>query len=298
LISVRNFSHSYGALRALDDVSLNVAAGQVVGLVGPNGAGKTTLMRAIATLLRPPSGTVAVAGHDVAKDSMAVRRLLGYLPERASLYPELAAWEYLDLFAEMAGHGPRDRARRVSEALERVALASRRDARVRELSKGLKQRLALQATLMHDPRVLVLDEPTDGLDPLSRGDVLTEVRAFAKDGRAVLLSSHVLAEVEKVADETVILAKGKRVVDDQPTVPRYAIRIRGDSAQARELLAARADVVSAVVSNGRVVVELTAGAPDAGAIVEALLGAGFPVVELIAEHTTLEQRFARATRDA
>ncbi len=300
MISVRHLSHRYGALRALDDVSLDVAAGKVVGLVGPNGAGKTTLMRAISTLLAPTSGTVIVAGHDVAREPAQVRRLVGYLPERASLYPELAAWEYLDLFAEMAGHPREMRTRRVGDAIERIGLADRRETPTRELSKGLKQRLAMQATLMHDPRVLVLDEPTDGLDPVSRLDVLAQVKAFGHEGRAVLLSSHVLAEVETTADEALVLTSGRLVEDTLPAAAhRYWIRIRGDAEAARTLIAARDDVASAVVVNvskGILAVELGRGIVDASALITGLASAGIAIVEVSEERSTLQDRFARAVQ--
>jgi ABC-type multidrug transport system ATPase subunit len=298
MIEISHLTHAYGPLPVLEDVSLGVAPGQIVGLVGPNGAGKTTLMRAVATLLRPSEGAVRVGGCDTREAPDLVRWMVGFLPERTSLYPELTSREYLDLFADMAGHAREVRRRRVAEALGRISLTDRRETPTRELSKGLRQRLALQATLMHDPRALVLDEPTDGLDPISRQDVLAEIRALAAGGRAVMVSSHVLAEMEEVADQVFVLAKGKLAGDDPEVAPRYAVRVRGDVEAVRAFLSRRSEVVAATVSKGRVVIDLAPGTPDASAIAQALCAAGFVLVELSEEHSRLAQRFERAVKDS
>ena len=296
MIQMEHVSHAYGSRRVLEDVSLSVARGQVVGLVGPNGAGKTTLMRALATLLRPSAGTVRIGGCDVRESPELVRWVVGFLPERTSLYPELTAWEYLDLFADMAGHAPAVRNARIDDALARISLSDRRDAPTRELSKGLRQRLALQATLMHDPKALVLDEPTDGLDPLSRRDVLSEVRELAARGCAVLISSHVLAEIEEVADTVYVLAGGRLTGDDAEPARRYCIRVRGDLEQARAFLSSQPDVTAATVAGDRIVVELADQAADASRLAQALLGSGFSLLELREERSRLEDRFERAVR--
>jgi ABC-2 type transport system ATP-binding protein len=296
MIEISHVSHAFGISPVLTDVTFDVPAGSVVGLVGPNGAGKTTLMRIVATLLHPRGGTVRVGGHDSWRDAARVRAVVGFSPERATLYPELAAWEYLDLFAEIAGHDAETRARRVAQALERVSLTGRRDSPTRELSKGLRQRLALQATMMHDPKALVLDEPTDGLDPVSRAEVLGDVRALADAGCAVLLSSHVLAELDETADETVVLVDGRVVADQAPRTPRYAIRVGGDLTTARALLAAHPGVRAVAADGERIVVELAPGVADAADVAAALVGAGIRLLELVEERATLRERFDRAVK--
>jgi ABC-2 type transport system ATP-binding protein len=297
VIEVVELGHDYGRKRALDGVSLSVRAGEVVGLIGPNGAGKTTLMRAIVTLLRPSRGRVSVGGRDTRGEGAEVRRLVGYLPERAPLYTDLRVWEHLDLFAEIAGHALDERNRRIQAALAQAGIEDRRDALTRELSKGLGQRLALQAALLHDPRALVLDEPTDGLDPESRASVLAEVRRLADQGSAVLLSSHVLDEVEQIADRSVILVDG-RVAESQAREGRYfSLRVRGDHARARELLAARDDVEEIIVEGESLLVRLASGVPDAADAAGALVAAGFFLVELREEKESLRERFHRVVKE-
>jgi len=295
VIQVRAVSHSYGATRALEQVSLDVPKGAVLGLVGPNGAGKTTLIRAIATVLRQTSGHINVAGCDALRQPARARAALGFLPERANPYPDLLAWEHLDLFARIAGHRGAELARRVDQALEAAGLPQRRDARCGDLSKGLRQRLALQAALLHDPQALVLDEPSDGLDPDSRAGLLAEVRELATGGVAVLLSSHVLAELEQVADEVVILSKG--AVATQATEAAglcFTLRTRQDPQAALQLLQAQPTVAQAILAEDAVELRLAEDIPDAAEAVAALVSAGFFVVEVRPRVASLQERYRAA----
>jgi ABC-2 type transport system ATP-binding protein len=290
MIEVLNLRHAFDGREVLGGVSFHVPPGSVAGLVGPNAAGKTTLMRAVAGLLDPQGGRIRLAESAV----VDVRRTVGYLPERTSLYPDLLAWEYLDLFAEIAGHVPPERQRRVEAGLGAMGLGSRGQTPTRELSKGLRQRLALAAVLMHDPQVLVLDEPTDGLDPASRALFLREVRALADGGRAVLLSSHVLPDVEEVADQVLILVGGRLSRDAaEPARPRFAIRVRGDQALAARLLQSRPEVEAVASEDGALLVQLRAGEADAAAAAAALVQSGFALVELRRDQESLGRRFAR-----
>jgi len=293
MIQVQSVTHRYGAQDALRDVTIQVPAGALIGLVGPNGAGKTTLIRAIATLLHPTSGTVSVAGHDVVRDAARVREVLGYLPERASPYPDLTAWEHLDLFAGIAGHQGAEKARRIAAALDAAGLADRADSLTAELSQGLRQRLALQATLLHDPRVLVLDEPTDGLDPESREVVLHAVRARADRGTAVLLSSHVLAELEEHADDVLILSAGRVAPSAAPVAASWRIRVRGPVEAALAIV--RATGVAAQVVDGAVLLGLPPGTDDPADVVAALVGAGQAVVEVVRVEARLWDRYRAVT---
>jgi ABC-2 type transport system ATP-binding protein len=294
VIAVEALTHSYDRARVvLDHVSFEVRAGSVTGLVGPNGAGKTTLMRTIATLLRPRGGRVTVGGHDVARDPARARRTLGFVPERATPYLDLMCWEHLDFFARATAVPAGERAARVKRALEQAGLQDRAEASIKELSKGLRQRLALQAALIHGPDALVLDEPTDGLDPESRGEVLTSIRALADAGRAVLISSHVLSEIEEVSDDVVILVDGKRhdVAPDAPRAPVVRVRVRERSDEAERLLAGLPAVAAVTREPDALQVTLAIGASDAGDVAAALVRGGFTLTALEPIQTTLASTF-------
>jgi ABC-2 type transport system ATP-binding protein len=294
VISVESLTHSYDQTRVvLDAVAFEVRAGSVTGLVGPNGAGKTTLMRAIATLLRPRGGRVTVDGHDAVGEPERVRRALGFLPERATPYLELTCAEHLEFFARAAGVPADERATRISRALEQASLTDRRESPVKHLSKGLRQRLALQATLIHGPRALVLDEPTDGLDPESRGEVLASIRELARNGRAVLISSHVLSEIEEVADQVVILVDGKRQ-DAAPAAavaPVYRVRLRDRADEAARLLSPLPAVAAVMRQADELHVTLAIGVADPGDVAAALVRAGFALTGLEPIETTLANTY-------
>jgi len=294
VIEVQGVTHRFGQRTALSDVSLSVGAATVVGLVGPNGAGKSTLMRSIATLLRPERGTIRVDGHDTRGAPAAVRRALGYLPERASPYGDLVAWEYLDLFADIAGLAGAARRQRVGEALALAGLDDRREQLVGQLSKGLKQRLLMQSVLLHRPRALVLDEPTDGLDPESREQVRAQIRALAQAGCAVLVSSHVLEDLEQVANRTVALVQGRLVELGTASRASWVLRLRGDLTVAR-LVALGASTVSSVAIEGDCLrVALGDGAADPSEATAALVQAGFPVISVSEQAAPLRELYRQA----
>ncbi|MCS6915147.1 MAG: ATP-binding cassette domain-containing protein [Myxococcales bacterium] len=205
-----------GGVRALREVSFSAAPGGVLGFLGPNGAGKTTTLRILAGYLRPSAGSARICGHDVVTDSLAARRLLGYLPEQVPLYREMRVQEYLTYRAELRGLRRAERRRAVGEALERVGLAGQAERIIGQLSKGFRQRVGLADALLHQPPALVLDEPTDGLDPNQRREVLDLIAQLGQE-RAVVLSTHVLPEVERICKEVVILDRG-RVVASGPLV--------------------------------------------------------------------------------
>ncbi len=297
IVEVSGLSHQYRTQSVLRDVSFSVPQGRVVGLVGPNAAGKTTLMRALVGQLVPTAGSIRILGRDVRREPKSLREVVGYLPERAEVYPELCVWEYLDLFAAIAGHRGPARRERIDAALQSVGMAERSQAATRELSKGLRQRLALAAILMHNPAVVVLDEPTDGLDPESRQSLLNEIRRLANEGRTVFLSSHVLAEVEQVAQTTLILVNGQlRANDAFETVTQhvYTLRVRGDLSSALAMVSVHADVADCATADGGLIVTLKAGVADAAGPAAALVAGGFALVELFEQKDSLRRRFARA----
>jgi ABC-2 type transport system ATP-binding protein len=208
MIEVTNLKKQYGSHRAVDGVSFEAKQGEILGLLGPNGAGKTTTMRVLTGFMPPTSGTVSVAGYDVMEDSMEVRRRVGYLPEKVPVYPDMTLFNYVSFVAKL--HNVKNHKQKVDEVLDRFELLDRRNKLVRSLSKGLKQRLGLAQALVHDPPVIVLDEPTIGIDPKQVIEVRDIVKNLGND-HTVLFSSHVLTEVEQVCDRVVIINKGKVV---------------------------------------------------------------------------------------
>lgn len=209
VLQARSLSRSFGSRRALVDVSFDVAAGEIVALLGPNGAGKSTLLQILAGVVTPTSGTATVAGHELPRDARRVGRVVGYVPQGDSLYPELTVRESVRFFATAQGVARRDLDARVAAALEEARIAHRADDRVGALSGGLRQRAALAASLVHEPKVLLLDEPETGLDPLAQ-ERLREVLARAREsGRAVLVSSHSVAAAGSFADRVGLLVGGR-----------------------------------------------------------------------------------------
>ena len=215
MISVRDVHKSYGSVNAVRGISIEMVPGQVVGLLGPNGAGKSTTIRMITGYLPPDSGRVLVGGSDTLTDSQEARRRIGYLPESAPLYPEMKAQDYLHYRARLFGMDRRARRRAVDGAIERCWLREMRARRIGTLSKGYRQRVGLAAALVHEPPVLVLDEPSNGLDPSQIRETRQMIRDLGKD-RTLLISSHVLTEVEQIADRVVIVVSGRVRADGVP----------------------------------------------------------------------------------
>jgi ABC-type multidrug transport system ATPase subunit len=202
-------SRRFGDVRAVDGVDLRVHGGEVYGLLGPNGAGKTTTLRMLATLLRPDAGSIQVDGVDALARPVQARSRLAWVPAEAGLAPRLTALETVVLFARIQGvDAPKDRAR---ELLESLGAAAFIDRECGSLSTGMKRRVVLARALVHDPAVLLLDEPTDGLDVQGRKDILGRVRSLAEEGRAVVLSSHIMGEVEQVCDRAGVIKQGRKV---------------------------------------------------------------------------------------
>ena len=216
MIEVKELRRSFGPVVAVDGISFRAAKGQVLGLLGPNGAGKTTAMRMLTCYIRPDSGTASVCGHDIRHDSVRVRRSLGYLAENSPAYPEMTVGGFLKFVCDVR----KIRGRRRKQALERVvpmcAIDSVYHQTIETLSKGYKRRVGLAQALIHDPDVLILDEPTDGLDPNQKHDVRRLITQMAKD-KCIVISTHILEEVEAVCSRAIIIARGKILVDSTPS---------------------------------------------------------------------------------
>ncbi len=233
LIEIRGLTRRFGSLTAVDDVSFNVERGEVLGFLGPNGAGKTTTMRMLAGFVTPTAGSAAVAGHDVTAEPVAARRALGFLPEGAPTYPEMTVAGFLRFTARIRGYGGSELASRVAAAIALTELQSVRLQPVETLSKGFKRRVGLAQALLHDPPVLVLDEPTDGLDPNQKHEVRTLIRRLAPE-KAIVISTHILEEVEAVCTRAIIIAAGRIVADDTPA----ALAARDPSGRLEEVFRA------------------------------------------------------------
>jgi len=215
MIDCKNLTKLYGSLRAVDDLSFSVAPGEVLGFLGPNGAGKSTTMRIIAGFLAPTSGSVTVCGHDVVADAVAAKRLIGYLPEGAPSYPEMSPLAFLRFIADVRGLKGARRTARLDEVIGLLHLDSVLDQSIDTLSKGFKRRVGLAQAILHDPEVLILDEPTDGLDPNQKFDVRQLISHMAAD-KIVVISTHVLEEVDAVCNRALIIAHGRILADDTP----------------------------------------------------------------------------------
>lgn len=215
MVVVDRVEKSFGSVRAVRSVSFELPAGQVVGLLGPNGAGKTTTIRMVTGYTPPDAGRVVVCGHDMSENSAAARSCLGYLPESAPLYHEMRVIDYVDYRARLVRIGRGGRKAAVGRALERCWLGSVSTRRIGQLSKGYKQRVGLAGALVHEPRVLVLDEPTNGLDPAQVQEMRKLVRELGQE-RTLLLSSHILTEVERLCDRVIVMAAGQVQADGTP----------------------------------------------------------------------------------
>ena len=215
MIEVRDLTRRFGPILAVDRVSFSVSRGEVLGFLGPNGAGKSTTMKMITGFLTPTQGTAAVCGADVVLNPIAAKRRIGYLPEGAPAYPDMSPRSFLRFIAEIRGFAGDEAKRRIGLAVERTALSSVMEQPIETLSKGFKRRVGLAQALLHDPDVLILDEPTDGLDPNQKHEVRTLITALAPE-KAIVISTHLLEEVEAVCTRAVIIAAGRLLADATP----------------------------------------------------------------------------------
>ncbi|MBU4461424.1 MAG: ABC transporter ATP-binding protein, partial [Verrucomicrobia bacterium] len=204
MLEVKELCKSYGAFEAVRGVSFTVNKGEILGFLGPNGAGKSTTMRMVTGFLTPTAGTALIGGHDIVEDPIAAKSLIGYLPENAPVYPDMTVSGFLDFVAGIRGYRGAERARRVDSAIERCRLGSVRHQTVETLSKGYKQRACFAQAVLHDPSLLVMDEPTDGLDPNQKHEVRKLIAGMAEE-KCVVLSTHILEEVDAVCTRAVII---------------------------------------------------------------------------------------------
>lgn len=219
MIKTQNLVKNFDGIQAVDDLSFSVEPGEVLGFLGPNGAGKSTTMKMIAGFIAPTSGSASICGHDVVQEPIAARSALGYLPEGAPLYGEMTVGDFLGFVADLRGLEGAHRKTRLDYVIGRLQLEGVIAQTIDTLSKGFRRRVGLAQAIVHDPRVLILDEPTDGLDPLQKHEVRTLIGEIAKE-KTIVISTHILEEVDAVCTRAVIIARGKIVADDTPAALR------------------------------------------------------------------------------
>jgi ABC-2 type transport system ATP-binding protein len=306
MVDIQHLRKEYSNnLVAVKDLSLHLEQGDIFGFIGPNGAGKTTTIKMLATLLRPTSGRAFVGGVDVTREPERVRGIIGYMPDNFGVYDDIKVWEYLDFFAA-AYKIPRDRRPRIiDDVLELTDLSVKKDSYVEELSRGMKQRLCLAKTLVHDPQVLLLDEPASGLDPRARIEIKELLKELKSMGKTIIISSHILPELSDFCNKIGIIEQGEMIVSgDVSEIMRqvtggHMLDVRvvlEDLDQAVALLAARHDVRATRVVDGDLKVEYTGEIDRTHEVLAALVGAGIRVRAFTEEQTDLEDIFMKVTR--
>jgi len=303
MLKIQNLRKCYGDTVAVNGLSLEAEAGEVVGLVGPNGAGKTTTLKILATLSKPDSGRVTIEGYDLEDDVVEVRRIVGYMPDTFNGYNEMMVWEYLDFFASAGGLRRDQRIRTVDEVLELTDLDVRRDSLVQSLSRGMLQRLCLAKSLLHNPKLILLDEPASGLDPRARIELMALLRELHKMGKAVLISSHILADLEDICSRIAIIERGQLVaLDDQESLGRRVrqetvlrLSVKRDADRACTLLAELPGVDDVVQEDGRIHARLSSESDDHNFILRALIDADIPIASFEERLPDLGEVFMQIT---
>ncbi len=305
IIEAQNLVKWYGPRLAVRDVSFSVTKGEVVGLLGPNGSGKSTIFRILTGYVAPSSGTALVAGHDVDLESLALRQVVGYVPEDAPLYDYMRVEEFLRFMARLKGLGGRDVAARVGAVAERLQLGNVLSLLIGKLSRGYRQRVSIAQALLNEPKLLILDEPTSGLDPSQVIVVRDLIRELAGK-QTVLIASHVLSEVELIANRVMILLDGRLLTTDALAhgagTQRLRLHVVGGDGEVRACIGAVAGVHSITVEPGsevgtvRYVVEAEQRPRFAQEVAAALVSRGFALSELVAVPPDLERIFLDLTR--
>ncbi|MDM8517192.1 ATP-binding cassette domain-containing protein [Desulfobacterales bacterium HSG16] len=226
MIEVKNLTKFFGAKKAVDDISFQVEKGEILGFLGPNGAGKSTTMRMITGFIPPSAGTAVIGGSDILEDPISARKKIGYLPENAPVYPDMSVFDYLAFCAEIRGFKGPARNLKVEEAIEKCFLPEVRRQTIGTLSKGFKQRVCFAQSIIHDPDYLILDEPTDGLDPNQKHEVRLMIRQMSA-AKVIILSTHILDEVDAICTRATIITRGKMVADDTPEKLKERSEIHG-----------------------------------------------------------------------
>jgi len=308
MIELDHLTKRFGALVAVDDISMSVSRGEVLGFLGPNGAGKSTTMKIVAGFLEPTSGIAKICGHDVTVDPVAVKRRIGYLPEGAPTYGDMTPISYLGFIAEIRGFDGAEKRRRVDMSVERLGLERVLRQPIETLSKGYKRRVGFAQAILHDPEVLIMDEPTDGLDPNQKRLVRSLIHEMAAE-KAIVISTHILEEVDAVCNRVVMIAGGRLLADGTPASLRarakdhnaLLLRVVPDKVEAARVKISAIDGVSTVETvtrrDGAVILRVPAGT-NAATVVAALGAENIAVEELMNEVGMLDDVFYDITAHA
>jgi ABC-2 type transport system ATP-binding protein len=306
MIELINFTKRYGDLLAVDDLNLKIGPGEVFGFIGPNGAGKSTTIRFLATLLKATGGEGIVNGHRVTKQPLEVRRSMGYMPDSFGVYDGMKVWEFLDFFA-VAYQIPRGRRKQVvGDVLDLLDLTGKRDAFVNSLSRGMKQRLCLAKTLVHDPPVLILDEPASGLDPRARIEVKALLKELRKMGKTILISSHILTELADCCTSIGIIERGKLLMhgpieDVYRRIRRnrvVEIKVLEHAELGMSIVRSLPETRNVDVDANRVRIELAADDQQVAGLLEKLVASGVRMHSFAEREPTLEDVFMLVTKGA
>ncbi|MCG3161108.1 MAG: Vitamin B12 import ATP-binding protein BtuD [Acidobacteria bacterium] len=314
MIEVEHLVKSYGQARAVNDISFKVEKGEILGFLGPNGAGKTTTMRILTGYLPATGGTARIAGFDVFEQSMEVRKRIGYLPETPPLYPEMTVSDYLAFVARIKGVAAGDVPNRVAEAMRMANLTERKDELIKRLSRGFKQRVGIAQAIVHNPDVVILDEPTVGLDPNQIKEVRHLIKGLAGE-HTIILSTHILPEVEMTCDRVVIINKGRiAAIDTTENLTtqlkggeRVRLQVKGSADSLRDTLAAIEGVKNVEVNSAEhgleadglvnAEIESESGTDLRARIASRIVGGGFDLLELRAVNLSLEDIFMQLTTE-
>ena len=304
MIELKNFSKTYGDFVAVDDLSFKIEEGEIFGFIGPNGAGKSTTIRFLATLLKATAGEGIVNGHYVSRDPIGVRKSVGYMPDSFGVYDGMKVWEFLDFFA-VAYQIPRTRRKGVlSDVLELLDLTHKRDDFVNGLSRGMKQRLCLAKTLVHDPPVLILDEPASGLDPRARLEVKALLKELRQMGKTILISSHILTELADCCTSIGIIERGKmllhgtidQVYQQIQQNRQIMVKFSGDPSQGVSLIRSDPNVRNVQLDTRHWMVELAGDDRDVERLLQQLVTAQCGLLSFAEQEPTLEDVFMMVTK--
>lgn len=303
MIRASNLTKDYGSRRAIDDLNFDAKKGEILGFLGPNGAGKTTTMRILTGYMPPTSGTAEIGGYDVLQNSLEVRRLVGYLPETVPLYPEMTVFDYLKYMADL--RNLKNTEDRIDDVLEMVQLEERADSFIGNLSKGMRQRVGLAQALVHQPQVLILDEPTIGLDPAQIIEVRNIIRQIGRE-HTVLLSTHILSEAQQICNRVLIINKGHIVAEDSPEhlqtrltgAQHVIVRARASASDLLSLVNSIPGVINAVPkAEDSIEFEVAAGEDVRPQVARAVINANMDLLEMQTANISLENIFLQLTRD-
>ena len=303
-VQTLGLTRTYGQMTALSALDLTVHQGDLFGFIGSNGAGKTTTLRILATFLAPSAGQALVLGHDVVRDADAVRHVIGYMPDFFGVYKDMEVTEYLDFFGACYKIPTVQREKTVNDVLELVGLSEKKGALIGALSRGMQQRLGLARVLIHDPKVLLLDEPASGLDPRARIEMMAILQELQRMGKTIIISSHILSELQTLCNRVAIIERGKLIyagpvqgVRDQMSKGRVIwVKVSSDQGQALELLKSRPEVLEALPEDGHLKVTLQNHDIDLSLVADVLVRGGARLTELREDELGLEEVFLRVTR--